>query len=77
MVHLSEIGKDAVGLSAAERWRNRLGAVQIDEITVKKLTGRVLVVDDVITTGATLKATIMVLTSRGVEIRGGLGWSNA
>ena len=77
VVHLSETGKDAVGLSAAERWRNRLGAVQIDEIKVKKLTGHVLVVDDVITTGATLKATIMVLTSRGVKIRGGLGWSNA
>jgi len=77
VAHLSETGKDAVGLSAAERWRNRLGAVQIDEIKVKKLTGHVLVVDDVITTGATLKATIMVLTSRGVKIRGGLGWSNA
>ena len=50
-----------------------MGAVQIDEIKVKRLTGHVLVVDDVITTGATLKATIMVLTSRGVKNTWGIG----
>ncbi|MDO4630708.1 MAG: ComF family protein [Corynebacterium sp.] len=74
---LTETGQDSVGLSISERWQNRLGSVRVDKTCLKNLTGHVLIIDDVITTGATLKAAIMVLTSRGVLVRGGLGWSHA
>jgi ComF family protein len=55
--------KDQVGLSAQERKRNLLGAFQ----SVSQISGNVCVIDDVITTGATLNAARTALKLAGAQ----------
>lgn len=70
--------KDSVGLDAQGRHRNLAGHVRfIGQETTPPPERGVLVVDDVITTGATMAVTLAVLTSAGVKVGGGIGWSNA
>lgn len=70
--------KDSVGLDAHNRRKNLIGHVTfIGAKTTPDRHRGVLIVDDVITTGATMAVTAAVLTSAGVTVRGGLGWSNA
>ncbi|MGZ7495993.1 ComF family protein [Corynebacterium sp. ZY180755] len=70
--------KDSVGLDVQGRRKNLAGHVRFTGATTMPSPERgVLVVDDVITTGATMAVTLAVLTSAGVKVRGGLGWSNA
>ncbi len=53
--------RDSVGLSSADRQRNIAGRVKI----IKPVAGEVLVVDDIVTTGATASESVRVLqTSR-------------
>lgn len=57
-----------VGLSADARVRNVAGAFVAAPDTVRKLHGRrVVIVDDVITTGSTVKAVTLALKRAGVE----------
>jgi ComF family protein len=54
-----------VGLSADQRRRNVAGAFRIEKSGEAKIKGRNLVVDDVITTGATVEACARVLKRAG------------
>lgn len=77
LVHTTESARESVGLSAIERKHNLSGAVRVDMQAVKNLTGHVLLIDDVATTGATISATVMALTCAGIKVRGALTWAHA
>lgn len=56
-----------VGLSRASRQRNVAGAFAVADDIVRRLDGRgVIIIDDVITTGATVKALTLALNRAGV-----------
>jgi predicted amidophosphoribosyltransferase len=65
--------RDSVGLSGADRQRNIAGRVKI----VKPVTGGVLVVDDIVTTGATACESVRVLAIAGAQVAGVLAIANA
>jgi len=61
--------KAQVGLTAKQRRRNVSGAFGINESAFEQLGGkRVLLIDDVITTGATVEACSRALLSGGAEV---------
>jgi len=61
--------KTQVGLNARQRRRNVSGAFAINESAFERISGkRVLLVDDVITTGATIEACTRALLSGGAEV---------
>lgn len=66
--------RDSVGLSARERGDNLAGRVRLRGAAgpVPGPTSEVLIVDDVVTTGATIAETVRVLTAVGVPVRGAL-----
>ncbi|OBI72504.1 ComF family protein [Mycobacterium sp. E740] len=64
---------DSVGLSPADRQRNIAGRVAAK----RRVTGEVLVVDDVLTTGATAAESVRVLRSGGARVAGVLVVANA
>jgi ComF family protein len=60
--------RQQVGLSASQRARNVEGAFGVDGDALARLGGRgVVLVDDVITTGSTVKAVARALARAGVE----------
>ena len=63
--HRSSV-RDSVGLDAAARCRNLAEGVDLLQVPPSP----VLLVDDVVTTGATVEATCAVLFSAGVEVSG-------
>jgi predicted amidophosphoribosyltransferase len=65
--------RDSVGLSGADRQRNVTGRVKI----IKPVTGGVLVVDDIVTTGATASESVRVLDIAGAQVAGVLAIANA
>lgn len=65
--------RDSVGLDVAARRRNVMGKVEL----VSRPSRPVLLVDDVVTTGATIAESVAVLTSAGVKVRGALGWASS
>ena len=58
---------DQSGLSAVDRKRNIHGAFAFDE-TVRELTGEILLVDDLVTTGATLLEAKRALNQSGFSV---------
>jgi predicted amidophosphoribosyltransferase len=65
--------RDSVGLSGADRQRNVAGRVKV----TKPVSGEVLVVDDVVTTGATASESVRVLRIAGAQVAGFLAIANA
>jgi predicted amidophosphoribosyltransferase len=66
-------GRDQVGLGARARARNLAGHVRVPATRAARVHGRdVLVVDDVLTTGATFAASRSVLERAGARVVGGL-----
>ncbi|OBF30256.1 phosphoribosyltransferase [Mycobacterium sp. ACS1612] len=65
--------RDSVGLSGADRQRNVAGRVKL----VEAVTGAVLVVDDIVTTGATAGESVRVLHAAGAHVVGVLAIANA
>ncbi|BDH58693.1 ComF family protein [Tsukamurella sp. PLM1] len=57
--------RDSVGLSAAARAENARGTVRV---TAPPAPGTVVLVDDVVTTGATLAESVAALARRGVPV---------
>jgi len=65
--------RDSVGLSSSDRQRNVAGRVK----AVKPVAGNVLVVDDIVTTGATACESVRVLHTAGACIVAVLAVANA
>jgi len=65
--------RDSVGLSSSDRQRNVAGRVK----AVKPVAGNVLVVDDIVTTGATACESVRVLQTAGACIVAVLAVANA
>jgi predicted amidophosphoribosyltransferase len=59
---------DSVGLSAAQRAVNVAGSVRLRRRSGRRPPGPVIVVDDVVTTGATLAESVAVLTAAGATV---------
>lgn len=65
--------RDSVGLSSAARQRNVAGRVRL----LRPVDGTVVVVDDIVTTGATLTESVHVLQTAGVDVVAALALANA
>ncbi len=63
-VRIDDATTDQAELTAAERRKNLAGRVRVGAVP----GGQVVLVDDVVTTGATLQATASALLSRGVDV---------
>ena len=72
-LRLRAMVRDSVGLSGADRQRNIAGRVKI----IKPVAGEVLVVDDIVTTGATASESVRVLHVAGADVAGVLAIANA
>mgnify|MGYP000452769825 FL=1 len=59
---------DQSGLNAVDRKRNIYGAFEIDGISPKSFKGEVLLVDDLVTTGATLLEAKRALNAGGISV---------
>ena len=67
---------DSVGLSSADRERNIAGRIKVVR-PLSGTTGEVLVVDDIVTTGATASETVRVLHTTGARVVAVLALANA
>ncbi len=65
--------RDSVGLSGAARQRNIAGRVRL----VRPVTGEVVLVDDIVTTGATAAESVRMLRRAGAEVSAVLAISHA
>ena len=68
------LARDSVGLSGADRQRNIAGRVKV---TKPVSWQKVLVVDDIVTTGATACESVRVLQIAGAHVAGVLAIANA
>jgi predicted amidophosphoribosyltransferase len=68
--------RDSVGLSGAARQRNVAGRVRLSG-SANQLSGDVLVVDDIVTTGATAAESVRVLQTSGARVIAVLALANA
>lgn len=59
---------DQSGLNALDRKRNIHGAFEVDVISSESFKGEVLLVDDLVTTGATLLEAKRALNSGGIPV---------
>ena len=72
-LRLTGFARDSVGLSSADRQRNLAGRVRL----MRPVTGPVVVVDDVVTTGATACESVRALQTAGVEVHAVLALTDA
>ena len=66
-LRLARRARDSVGLDAEQRAANLAGRVRVQHAALP-VSGAVLLVDDVVTTGATLRTCRDVLAGAGVEV---------
>jgi predicted amidophosphoribosyltransferase len=72
-LRLKAFTRDSVGLSGAARQRNITGRVRL----MRPLNGEVLLVDDIVTTGATASESVRVLGAAGAQVVAVLALANA
>ncbi len=75
-LRLRALVRDSVGLSSADRQRNIAGRVKISK-HCEVLANDVVVVDDIVTTGATASESVRVLRIAGAHVAGVLAIANA
>jgi predicted amidophosphoribosyltransferase len=75
-LRLKALVRDSVGLSSADRQRNIAGRVKIGK-HIEVQAQDVLVVDDIVTTGATASESVRVLRLAGAHVAGVLAIANA
>ena len=75
-LRMTALVRDSVGLSGAARQRNVAGRVRLCG-SRNGLTGDVLVVDDIVTTGATAAESVRVLHTSGARVVAVLALANA
>ena len=75
-LRLRALVRDSVGLSIADRQRNIAGRVKIGK-HIEVRAQDVLVVDDIVTTGATASESVRVLRIAGAHVAGVLAIANA
>ena len=75
-LRMTALVRDSVGLSGAARQRNVAGRVRLCG-SPNGLTGDVLVVDDIVTTGATAAESVRVLQTSGARVVAVLALANA
>jgi predicted amidophosphoribosyltransferase len=75
-LRLRALVRDSVGLSSADRERNIAGRVKITK-PIEVLAHGVLLVDDIVTTGATACESVRVLRIAGAQVAGVLAIANA
>ena len=76
VLRLRALVRDSVGLSSADRERNIAGRVKITK-PIGVMARDVLVVDDIVTTGATACESVRVLRIAGAQVAGVLAIANA
>lgn len=64
VLHLKAFTRDSVGLSSADRQRNIAGRIRL----TGTVSGDVIVVDDIVTTGATAAESVRVLQTLGARV---------
>jgi predicted amidophosphoribosyltransferase len=65
---MASSARDQAGLSAAERAANLAGAVRVGRVPAGLSAYRIVLVDDVITTGATLAECARALRAVGITV---------
>jgi predicted amidophosphoribosyltransferase len=75
-LRLRALVRDSVGLSGADRQRNIAGRVKLTK-PAEVLANDVLVVDDIVTTGATSSESVRILRIAGAQVAGVLAIANA
>jgi len=75
-LRMTALVRDSVGLSGAARRRNVAGRVRLCG-SRNRLTGDVVVVDDIVTTGATVAESVRVLQTTGARVVAVLVLANA
>ncbi|MGE2836480.1 ComF family protein [Mycobacterium sp. SMC-4] len=63
-LHLKAFTRDSVGLSSADRQRNIAGRIRRSAV----VTGHAIVVDDIVTTGATAAESVRALQTSGARV---------
>lgn len=72
-LRLAAFTRDSVGLTAAQRQANLAGRVRL----VERVDGEVLLLDDVVTTGATVCESVAVLQTAGASVAAVLAIAHA
>jgi predicted amidophosphoribosyltransferase len=75
-LRMTAMVRDSVGLSSAARQRNIAERVRLT-VAPDRLTGDVVVVDDIVTTGATARESVRVLQTSGARLVAVLALANA
>ena len=72
-LRMRALTRDSVGLSSGDRQRNIAGRVRL----YKQVGGDVMVIDDIVTTGATASESVRVLQTAGARVVAVLALANA
>jgi len=67
-LRMKALARDSVGLDTSARERNVVGRVLLRGTRAKLLGTEVVIVDDVVTTGATARESVRILQAAGLRV---------